>query len=57
MLLRRSKTHRKLPATGRRAALVAGASCSHRAQGGGVWPDGAGMPNPQPQAPTNQLGT
>src|SRR5918994_3003131 len=34
-----------------RAALVAGASFSHRAQGGGIWPDGAGMPDPQPQAP------
>ena len=27
------------------------------AQGGGLWPDGAGMPHPQPQAPTNQPGT
>jgi hypothetical protein len=40
-----------LPGTGRRAALVAGASFSHRAQGGGIWPDGAGMPDLQPQAP------
>jgi Single-strand binding protein family len=24
---------------------------SHHAQGGGIWPDGAGMPDPQPQAP------
>jgi hypothetical protein len=40
-----------------RAVLVVGASFSHHAQGGGIWPDGAGMPGPQPQAPTNQLGT
>src|ERR671920_1405892 len=33
------------------AALAAGASFSHHAQGGGIWPDGAGMPDPQPQAP------
>src|SRR5829696_3557952 len=39
------------------AALVAGASFSHHAQGGGIWPDGAGMPDPQPQAPTNQPGS
>ena len=31
--------------------LAVGASFSHRAQGGGIWPDGAGMPDPQPQAP------
>ena len=31
--LRRSKTHRELPGTGRRAALVAGASCSRHTQG------------------------
>ena len=30
---------------------MVGASFSHRAQGGGIWPDGAGMPDPQPQAP------
>jgi hypothetical protein len=46
---------RPRPGTGRRAALAAGASFSHHAQGGGIWPDGAGMPDPQPQArrPTN----
>jgi ribosomal protein S18 acetylase RimI-like enzyme len=43
---------------GPRAALVAGASISHRAQGGSLWPDGGGMPDHQPQAPPpNQLGT
>ena len=43
---------------GRRAALVVGASFSHHAQGGRIWPDGAGMPDPQPQAaPPNQLGS
>jgi hypothetical protein len=35
------------PATGRRAALVVGASLSARAQGEGISPDGAGMPDPQ----------
>jgi hypothetical protein len=35
----------------------AGGGFSHHAQGGGIWPDGAGMPDPQPQAPPNQLGT
>jgi hypothetical protein len=40
-----------LPEAGRHAALVAGALFSHHAQGGGIWPDGAGMPDPQPQAP------
>ena len=35
---------------GPHAALAAGASISHHAQGGGIWPDGAGMPGPQPQA-------
>jgi len=30
---------------------VAGASFSRHSQGGGIWPDGAGMPNPQGQAP------
>jgi single-strand DNA-binding protein len=37
---------------------VVGASFSHHAQGGGIWPDGAGMPDPQPQAlhqPTRHL--
>jgi single-strand DNA-binding protein len=29
---------------------MAGASFSHHAQGGAIWPDGAGMPDPQPQA-------
>jgi hypothetical protein len=41
----------ELPGTSRHAALAAGASFSHRAQGGGMWPGGAGMPDPQPQAP------
>jgi hypothetical protein len=39
-----------LPEAGRRAALVAGALFSHRAQGGGIWPDGAGMPR-RPSSP------
>jgi hypothetical protein len=39
------------PGPGRYAALVAGASFSRHAQGGGFWPDGAGMPNHQRQAP------
>ena len=30
---------------------MVGASFSHHAQAGGSWPDGAGMPDPQPQAP------
>jgi hypothetical protein len=37
------------PATrrvGRRAAPAAGASFSHHAWGGGIWPDDAGMPDP-----------
>jgi D-alanyl-D-alanine carboxypeptidase len=42
------------PGTGRRAALVAGASFSHHAQGGGIWPDGAGMPDPSRKRSTNQ---
>jgi len=42
---------------GRRAALAAGASFSHHAQGGGIWPDGAGMPDPSRKRPTNQPGT
>jgi hypothetical protein len=42
---------------GPQAALAVGASFSHHAQGGGIWPDGVGMPDPQPQAPTNQPGT
>jgi hypothetical protein len=37
-----------------RAALVAGASFSHHAQGGGIWPDGAGMPDSSRKVPTNQ---
>jgi hypothetical protein len=43
------------PGSGRRAALVAGASFSHHAQGGGIWPDGAGMPDPPAASapPTN----
>src|SRR5829696_8897935 len=32
------------------AALAARASFSGHAQSGGTWPDGAGMPDPQPQA-------
>jgi hypothetical protein len=27
------------------------------AQGGGIWPDGAGMPDPSRKRPTNQAGT
>jgi hypothetical protein len=42
---------------GPHAALAAGASFSHRAQGGGIWPGGAGMPGHQPQALANQAGT
>jgi hypothetical protein len=30
---------------------AAGGGFSHHARGGGIWPDGAGMPDPQPQAP------
>jgi hypothetical protein len=48
---RRSRPWPAEPGTDRRAALVVGASFSHRAQGGSLWPDGAGMPDPQPQAP------
>jgi hypothetical protein len=43
---------------GPRAVLAVGASFSHRAQGGGIWPDGGGMPDHQPQAlpqPTRHL--
>jgi len=33
---------------------MAGASFSHHAQGGGIWPDGAGMPDPsRKRPPTN----
>src|SRR5215216_6715256 len=39
------------------AALVVGASFSHHAPGGGIWPDGAGMPDPSGKRPTNQAGT
>jgi hypothetical protein len=39
------------------AALVVGASFSRHAQGGGIWPDGAGMPDPSRKRPTNQPGT
>src|SRR5512132_1227485 len=38
------------PRMGWHAALVVGAWFSHRAQGGGIWPVGAGMPDPQGQA-------
>jgi hypothetical protein len=31
---------------GPHAALAAGASFSHHAQGGGIWPDGTSMPDP-----------
>jgi EamA-like transporter family len=41
---------------GLRAVLVVGALFSHRAQGGGIWPDGAGMPDPAASA-TNQGGS
>jgi hypothetical protein len=34
---------------GLRAVLAAGASFSHHVQGGGIWPDGAGMPDLQPE--------
>jgi Alpha/beta hydrolase family len=34
-----------------RAALVVGASFSHHAQGGGIWPDGSWHARPQPYAP------
>jgi hypothetical protein len=37
--------------------LVVGASFSHRAQGGGIWPDCTGMPDPSHKRPTNQPGT
>ena len=40
-----------------KAVLVVGASFSHHAQGGGIWPNGPGMPDPQPQDSTNQPGT
>jgi hypothetical protein len=46
-----------LPEAGRHAALAAEASFSHHAQGGGIWPDGAGMPDPSRKRPTNQPGT
>jgi hypothetical protein len=36
---------------------VAGASFSHHAQGGGIWPDGAGMPDPSRKHSTNQPGS
>jgi hypothetical protein len=39
------------------AALVVGASFSHHAQGGDIWPNGAGISDPQLQAATNQLGS
>jgi hypothetical protein len=46
-----STTREQAAWNGLLAVLVVGASFSHRAQGGGIWPDGAGMPDPQPQAP------
>jgi hypothetical protein len=36
---------------------VVGASFSRHAQGGGIWPDGAGMPAPSHKHPTNQADT
>ena len=42
---------------GPRAALAAGASVSHHAQGGGIWPDGLACPTPSRKRPTNQPGT
>ena len=30
---------------------MVGASFSHHAPGGGIWPDGTGMPDPRPQSP------
>jgi hypothetical protein len=42
---------------GLQVVLAAGASFSSRAQGGGIWPDGAGMPDPSRKRPANQPGT
>jgi hypothetical protein len=39
------------------AVLAAGASFSHHAQGGGIWPDGTGMPDPSRKPSTNQAGS
>jgi hypothetical protein len=36
---------------------VVGASFSHHALGGGICPDGAGMPDPSRKRSTNQPGT
>jgi hypothetical protein len=48
------KSHREWPETGRQAALVVRASRSPtHAQGGGIWPDGTGMPDPSRKRPTN----
>ena len=46
----RSETDCEWPGTGPTPALVVGASLFHHAQGAGIWPDGAGMPNHHPQA-------
>ena len=43
--------------SGPRAALVAGASFSHHAQGGRSWPYGAGMPAPSRKRPPTKPGT
>jgi hypothetical protein len=40
-----------------RAALVAGASFSHHAQGGGIWPDGSWHARPPAASAANQPGT
>ena len=41
---------------GLRAVLAVGASFSHHAQGGGIWPDGLPCPTPAASA-ANQPGT
>ena len=40
-----------------RAALVVGASFSHHAQGGGIWPDGRWHARPPAASAANQLGS
>src|SRR5829696_76384 len=47
---RTAHAHREAAWTELQAALVVGASFSRHAQSGGTWPEGAGMPDPQPQA-------
>jgi hypothetical protein len=48
---------RRLPGAGPHAALAAGASFSHHAEGGEIFPDGAGMPDPSHKHSTNQPGS